>query len=416
MPPQSSEPTAADVAGGHPGRIGHRPARRAHRPERAQRAAAARRAAVPVAAARARTPTAGRWLVLALSGFTDWADGVLARKLEPVQRARRAARPARRPALHPGHARRAGAAPHHPAVAGAGDRRPRPGAAASRCRCCAARGYAPPQVHYLGKAATFCLLYAFPLLLLGAHHGHALGDIARPIAWAFTIWGTGLYLWAGGLYLRAGRRGCVPDDPVRADECARPRTQPRRVTTQQLVDLVLDPRDPGYEAAAAAPRRGPAPRRWYDAAARRGRLPSSSASCSSSAYVHTHRGAPEAAKVHDQLVARVRTAEGHGATISHAPRPRSTNEVERIRNAGAVRLGRAGARPSTATRCSPGSARRARTGRRGDPRRADGERHALRRRRARRTGTDDHRRISSPTVMCAAWSTSCGPTEPRRSR
>jgi cardiolipin synthase (CMP-forming) len=73
------------------------------------------------------------------------------------------------------------------------------------------RGIAPPQVHYLGKAATFCLLYAFPLLLLGAHGG-LLSGIARPIAWAFTIWGTGLYLWAGGLYLwqtvrlvRAGR-------------------------------------------------------------------------------------------------------------------------------------------------------------------------------------------------------------------
>ena len=61
-------------------------------------------------------------------------------------------------------------------------------------------GYGPPPVHYLGKAATFCLLYAFPLLLLAAHHG-TLADIARPIAWAFTIWGTALYLWAGALYL-----------------------------------------------------------------------------------------------------------------------------------------------------------------------------------------------------------------------
>lgn len=55
-------------------------------------------------------------------------------------------------------------------------------------------------VHYLGKAATFALLYAFPLLLLGTYHG-AVADIARPIAWAFTIWGTGLYLWAGVVYV-----------------------------------------------------------------------------------------------------------------------------------------------------------------------------------------------------------------------
>ena len=62
-------------------------------------------------------------------------------------------------------------------------------------------GYAPFTVHYLGKAATFCLLYAFPLLLLGAHTG-TWADLARPIAWGFTIWGTGLYLWAGAVYLR----------------------------------------------------------------------------------------------------------------------------------------------------------------------------------------------------------------------
>jgi cardiolipin synthase len=61
-------------------------------------------------------------------------------------------------------------------------------------------GYAPPEVHYLGKAATFCLLYAFPLLLLGNYHG-TLADIARPTAWGFTIWGAALYLWSGVVYL-----------------------------------------------------------------------------------------------------------------------------------------------------------------------------------------------------------------------
>jgi cardiolipin synthase (CMP-forming) len=61
-------------------------------------------------------------------------------------------------------------------------------------------GYGPPSVHYLGKAATFCLLYAFPLLLLGTYHG-TTADLARPIAWAFTVWGTALYLWSGVVYL-----------------------------------------------------------------------------------------------------------------------------------------------------------------------------------------------------------------------
>jgi cardiolipin synthase len=59
--------------------------------------------------------------------------------------------------------------------------------------------YPPLPVHYLGKAATFNLLYAFPLLLL-AEQGWAISTLARPVAWAFTIWGTALYLWSGVLY------------------------------------------------------------------------------------------------------------------------------------------------------------------------------------------------------------------------
>jgi cardiolipin synthase len=61
-------------------------------------------------------------------------------------------------------------------------------------------GYPALQVHYLGKAATFILLYAFPLLLL-AHGDGAVATVARPLAWALTIWGTVLYLVAGALYL-----------------------------------------------------------------------------------------------------------------------------------------------------------------------------------------------------------------------
>ena len=73
--------------------------------------------------------------------------------------------------------------------------------------------YGPPQVHFLGKAATFNLLCAFPLLLLGTAEG-AVGDFAAPFGWAFTIWGFGLYWWAGLLYMvqvtgliRAAHRG-----------------------------------------------------------------------------------------------------------------------------------------------------------------------------------------------------------------
>jgi cardiolipin synthase (CMP-forming) len=54
-------------------------------------------------------------------------------------------------------------------------------------------------VHFLGKAATFNLLYAFPFLLATTGDGW-LATVSRPIAWAFVIWGTALYWWAAGLY------------------------------------------------------------------------------------------------------------------------------------------------------------------------------------------------------------------------
>ena len=61
-------------------------------------------------------------------------------------------------------------------------------------------GYPPLQVHYLGKAATLLLLYAFPILLLAQGEGF-WADLAEPFGWAFTIWGTALYVLAGLLYL-----------------------------------------------------------------------------------------------------------------------------------------------------------------------------------------------------------------------
>ena len=60
-------------------------------------------------------------------------------------------------------------------------------------------GYPPLQVHYLGKAATLLLLYAFPVLLLAQGHG-TIAAVAEPFAWALTIWGTALYLLAGLFY------------------------------------------------------------------------------------------------------------------------------------------------------------------------------------------------------------------------
>ena len=80
-------------------------------------------------------------------------------------------------------------------------------------------GYPPLQVHYLGKAATFLLLYAFPGLMLADGTGWFATAI-EPFAWAFTIWGTALYLLAGAFYVvqvagivraeRAAATGAVP--------------------------------------------------------------------------------------------------------------------------------------------------------------------------------------------------------------
>jgi cardiolipin synthase len=61
------------------------------------------------------------------------------------------------------------------------------------------KGLPPLQVTYLGKAATFNLLYAFPLLLLALSDSLA-GTIAFIIGWAFTIWGVALYLFTGVSY------------------------------------------------------------------------------------------------------------------------------------------------------------------------------------------------------------------------
>jgi cardiolipin synthase len=60
-------------------------------------------------------------------------------------------------------------------------------------------------VHFAGKAATACLLYAFPLLLLGDHGGGA-ATAAKVIGWSFAIWGMALYWWAAVLYWEQTRR------------------------------------------------------------------------------------------------------------------------------------------------------------------------------------------------------------------
>jgi cardiolipin synthase len=68
----------------------------------------------------------------------------------------------------------------------------------------ATHGFGPLPVHFLGKAGTFSLLYAFPLLLAARIWSEAEIFIL-PVAWAFALWGIGLYWWAGFVYLKQVR-------------------------------------------------------------------------------------------------------------------------------------------------------------------------------------------------------------------
>lgn len=61
-------------------------------------------------------------------------------------------------------------------------------------------GYGPLPVHLAGKAGTFALMYAFPLLLLASVPG-TVGTLAWTVGWASAWWGVGLYWVAALLYV-----------------------------------------------------------------------------------------------------------------------------------------------------------------------------------------------------------------------
>ena len=135
--------------------------------------------------------------ILVFAGLSDWLDGKLARMLDQTSKIGTLLDPAAdrlyifatllglvvRGIVPLWLARGA----HRPrGLHGRAALRPAPGTATG-----------PPPVHFVGKAATLCLLYAFPLLFLGVHTG-TWATVAKVIGWAFTIWGTGLLLVGGG--------------------------------------------------------------------------------------------------------------------------------------------------------------------------------------------------------------------------
>jgi cardiolipin synthase len=86
--------------------------------------------------------------------------------------------------------------------------------------------FGPLEVSFVGKAATLCLLYAFPLLFIGSHDG-TVALVARVTGWAFAIWGCALYWWAARLYLVQARQVIAADGNGAAGQQP-PLAQPRQ--------------------------------------------------------------------------------------------------------------------------------------------------------------------------------------------
>lgn len=137
--------------------------------------------------------------VLALSAATDWLDGTLARRLHQQSRLGELLDPAAdrlfilvtllvlawRDVVPPGLVA---------AVLG------RDVLLTVVLVVLVARRIGPLPVHFVGKAGTFALLYAFPLLLLAQWPGF-VGQSAGVVGWAFAWWGMGLYWFAALIYL-----------------------------------------------------------------------------------------------------------------------------------------------------------------------------------------------------------------------
>lgn len=147
-------------------------------------------------------PRADGWAltVLAVSAITDWADGKLARLLGQYSKIGEMLDPAADRlyilATLVGFVVR-GFIPWWVAVLIVG----RDAILAVLIPLIRRHGYPPLPVLYLGKAATFGLLYAFPILLLG-QAVPAIYAVTEPVGVAFLVWGIGLYLWVGLLYAR----------------------------------------------------------------------------------------------------------------------------------------------------------------------------------------------------------------------
>ncbi|MEI2786132.1 MAG: CDP-diacylglycerol--glycerol-3-phosphate 3-phosphatidyltransferase [Candidatus Nanopelagicales bacterium] len=151
-------------------------------------------------------PQADGWaiLLLAVSGFTDWLDGYLARKWNQISRVGQLLDPVADRlyilATLVGLLLR-GIVPWWFVVILLS----RDVLMAGVLWLLKRRDVVGLPVHFLGKAATFNLLYAFPLLLIG-DGSTWWAEAAKIFGWAFAVWGTALYWWAAVLYIGQARR------------------------------------------------------------------------------------------------------------------------------------------------------------------------------------------------------------------
>ncbi len=137
-------------------------------------------------------------LLLILAGFSDWADGQLARRLGQYSKLGEALDPLA-DRLYIGSTliglAVVGIIPAWLVVAVVA----RDVIMLAYLAWLRTRGVLGMPVHYVGKAATMLLLYSFPILLLGAAVP-AIHDVARAFGWAFGLWGVAMYWYAAYLY------------------------------------------------------------------------------------------------------------------------------------------------------------------------------------------------------------------------
>jgi cardiolipin synthase len=144
-------------------------------------------------------------VVLAFSGLTDWLDGVAARKLHQFSNLGRLLDPAVDRLFILSTVFLLGWRGVVPwwLVALLAARELVMGLALMVLK---AKDIDPPAVVFVGKAATFALMYAFPLLLLAEVSNRVIAGAAWVTGWAFAIWGLALYWVACGAYLIEAHR------------------------------------------------------------------------------------------------------------------------------------------------------------------------------------------------------------------